>query len=144
MAKKIIRLNENELRRLVKDKVRKEMSKANGVGDSKDADEIKSTGNISIFADPTECDPLTYDYLFNRHEGLPKEYFEPTDIPYDPNEIAMYSVPSELDDNGEECLEEGLIKTYPTAKALEYVCNELSEKGYPIKPGQFNVNNPKR
>lgn len=54
------------------------------------------TQDCFIAPDSIGCGPLTYDYLIDRNRGLPAEYFEPTEIPYDPNEIAMYSIPDEL------------------------------------------------
>lgn len=83
------------------------------------------------FFKPLKCEPLSHDYLIKRHEGLPKEYFNTTNIPYNPNEIVLYTSPKE------NSLEEGLIKTYPTSKAIDYVCKELNEKGYPVTPQYF-------
>lgn len=83
------------------------------------------------FFKPLKCEPLSYDYLIKRHEGLPKEYFKPTNIPYNSDKRVVYTIPKE------HSLEEGLIKTYPTSKAIDYVCKELNEKGYPVTPQYF-------
>lgn len=51
---------------------------------------------------------MDYDYLIKRNKGLPDEYFEPTNILYDPNEVAMYTIPSEVSCQAD--LNEGLNK----------------------------------
>ena len=140
MAETISKSTKKYLEKMIKSVLREMVDENSKKNKSMDTDKPTPSGYVSGFGDPTECEPLTYDYLFDRHKGLSKEYFELTDIPYDPNEIAMYTIPLEYD--GENCLEEGLIKTYPTAKALEYVCNTLTQKGYPITPKQFQINTP--
>ena len=90
--------------------------------------------NAIIENNPFEATPpLTYDYLIDRHKDLPDEYLTPTDIPYSPDERAVTTPPS---------LNEGLIKTYPTKKTIEYVCTTLTKKGYPISPDNFNIDSP--
>lgn len=94
--------------------------------------------DISVCADGLE--PLTYDYLIRRNRGLPEEYSEPTEIPYDPDEIAVFAVSEDCD---RQCrLEEGLIKTYPTQKSIEHVCDTLTKKGYYISPNSFRTYSP--
>ena len=103
-------------------------------------EEIK---NQTIFVNPSnvkDLEPIDYDYLINRNKGLPDEYFEPTDIPYDPNEVAMYTIPSEV--SYQTDLNEGLTRIYPTVKALDFVCTNLMNKGYPIRPDNFQINCP--
>lgn len=93
-----------------------------------------------INQDGIDFGPMTYDYLFDRNNGLPKEYFEPTDIPYDPNEIAMYTIPQDVMRELE--LNEGLIKTMPTQKSIQNVCNVLNKKGYRFVPNMFFIDEP--
>lgn len=84
--------------------------------------------------------PMTYDYLFDLHKGLPEEYFEPTDILYDPNEVAMYTIPNEVvQDLG---LNEGLLKTYDSRKSIDYVCSLFDKKGYQVSPNSFLLDTP--
>lgn len=93
MEKRVFKITESVLKERIAEKIQKQ----------------------SIFVNPDDiddCGPLTYDYLFNRHKGLPTEYFEPTNIAYDPNEIAMYTIPSDVASKLD--LNEGLINTWPT------------------------------
>lgn len=102
------------------------------------SEEVK---NQTMFVNPNDVEdlePITYDYLINRNKGLPDEYFEPTNIPYDPNEVAMYTIPSKVSCD----INEGMIKTYPTDKTLDFVCANLTNKGYKIKPNNFQTNCP--
>lgn len=88
------------------------------------------------FIQSDDFEPMTYDYLFRMHKGLPKEYFAPSNIPYDPNEYVI---------SLEKCkvgLVEGLIKTYPTEKTLNFVCKNLAANGYDIQPKHFRMNCP--
>jgi hypothetical protein len=71
------------------------------------------------FVDCDDSRPLTYNYLIKRNKGLPSQYFEPSDIPYDPNEIAIYTAIGDFGTKNK--LEEGLYKTYPTIKTIEYI-----------------------
>lgn len=121
MNKRVFKITESVLKERIAEKIQKQ----------------------SIFVNPDDiedCGPLTYDYLFNRHKGLPTEYFEPTNIAYDPNEIAMYTMPSDVASKLD--LNEGLINIWPTNKALDLVCNNLTSKGYPIKPNNFQIDCP--
>ena len=99
-------------------------------------DELKSIVR-SVLAETksssVEYEPMTYDYLFKRHEGLPMEYFVASDITYNPQEDAVC-----INSN----IEEGLIETYPTRKAIAYVCSLLNEIGYPIQPEHFDLSKP--
>lgn len=83
---------------------------------------------------PWDGKPETYDSIFERHEGLPKEYFKPSMIEYDPNEIYL--------SNRKEEISEGLVKTYPTDVTLKHVCSVLNKKGYGITPKSFILNTP--
>lgn len=140
MTKKIIKLTEEELTKLV-ESILEEGRRLNYQTDNqKHFGKNDSQNDVIGFGDAKECEPLTYDYLMSRHEDLPEEYFKQTNIPYDPNERAIYNLPLTYNENNH--LEEGLIKTYPTPKAIEHVCDMLSEKGYPITPNQFSVDTP--
>lgn len=103
-------------------------------------EEIKKQCIFVKPSDAEDLEPMTYDYLINRNKGLPEEYFKPTNILYDPNEIAIHAITNE--ESNRKDVNEGLIRTYPTAKALQFACTNLTNRGYPISPYFFSVNNP--
>jgi len=92
------------------------------------------------FVDCDDSQPLTYNYLIKRNKDLPSQYFEPSDIPYDQNEIAIYTAIGDFGTKNK--LEEGLSKTYPTIKTIEYISDILKKSGYRITPNDFKIDSP--
>ena len=63
----------------------KEIDSMNHKSDIKmDVDDVTQSNMVYPgFGDPTEIEPLTYDYLFNKHKGLQEECFKPDDVSVD-------------------------------------------------------------
>ena len=136
ISDKKVKSEEENLKRIIREAI------SEAIGKSYDSvQDIDISSNIvSGFIDPGEFDFLTYDYLIDRNEGLPEEYFKPTNIRYKPNEFALSD--SSCGKEMGASLHEGLIKTYPTLKTIEHVCDTLTKKGYPLTPNNFKINNP--
>lgn len=91
------------------------------------------------FMNPSEegVAPMTYDWLVERHRGLPKECLAVSDIPYRAGER---HVPTGTEPASG--ISEGLTITYPTDATLRHVCDSLTKAGYPIQPSQFGLDSP--